>query len=134
MASWRELEAQFAEIAASLQDVRLERQWNDRSEEWKLAGSVPLDAAAKFRAAARVAGALLAEPGHQVPAEVAQETDAERRWYRALWLLAGPHDAPLSGLMSHYGGSGGPILVGRVRKPADASALLAQRFQMADPR
>lgn len=134
MSSWRDLEAQFHQLEPSMEKARLEHQWDEASEDWRLGGNVDLEAARRFHLLAAEAGALLKGSGVVVPGEVASETDPTRRWFRALWHMAGPHDAPIVGLMSQYGGSSGPVTTTRVQRPAHASAALALRFRATDPR
>jgi hypothetical protein len=134
MSSWPDLEAQFQKLAPSMEKTMLEHQWDEASDDWRLGGRVDLEAAKRFRLLAAEAGALLQGSGMVVPAEVASEADPATRWFRALWHMAGPHDAPVVGMMSQHGRSAGPVSVGRVRRPAHTSAALALRFQSADPR
>ena len=134
MSSWGEVERQFSELALGMERAILERQWDETSEEWRLAGSVALAAANSFRLVASSAGALLTGAGAVVPPEVAEETDAQQRWFRALWFMAGPHEAPVVGLMSLHGrASAGPVSVGRIRRPAHLSAALALRLHSGAP-
>ena len=134
MSSWPDLEAQFHQLEPAMEKVRLEHQWDDASDDWRLGGSVNLETGKRFRLLAAEAGALLEASGIKVPAEVASETDPTKRWFRALWHMAGPHDAPIVGMMSQHGGSRGPVSIGRVQRPAHTSAALALRFQAADAR
>ncbi len=134
MSSWHDVERQFRDLETALEQSRLERQWNTASEEWRLGGRMDIEAAKRFHAAAGAAGALLADAGAAIPDEVTSAPDAETRWFRALWLMGGPHDPPVVGMMSMHGtASGGPVSLGRVRKPAHASAVLARRFQAGTP-
>jgi hypothetical protein len=134
MSAWRDLEAQFHQLEPSMEKARLEHQKEEASERWQLGGTVDLDAAKRFRVLAAEAGALLESSAVVVPAEVASETDPAKRWFRALWHMAGPHDAPIAGLMSQHGRSAGRVSTGQVRRPAHTSAALALRFQAADHR
>ena len=129
MSSWHDLETQFHQLEPSMEAARLELQWDSAAEDWRLGGKVDLASAKQFRALAAAAGALLQGPGVAVPTDVAAETDPLRRWFRALWHMAGPHEAPITGMMSLHGGTAGPVSIGRVQRPAHASAALAQRFQ-----
>lgn len=129
MSSWQELAQQFGELEPAMENARLERQWDERSDDWSLAGGVNLEAARRFHALAASAGSLLADLAADVPPEVAAETDPETRWFRALWHMGGPHDPPVVGMMSLHGGAAGQVSSGRVRRPARASAALALRLK-----
>jgi hypothetical protein len=131
MSSWHDLEAQFHQLESSMEKARLEHQRDEASEDWRVGGKVDLEVAKRFRLLAAEAGALLEGSGVVVPTEVASETDPATRWFRALWHMAGPHDAPIVGLMSQYGGSAGPVSTALVRRPAHVSAALALRFRAA---
>ena len=134
MSSWRDLETQFHQLEPSMEQARLERQWDSVAEDWRLGGKVDLASAKQFRELAAAAGALLEGPGIAVPADVAAESDPTRRWFRALWHMTGPHATPITGMMSLHGGSAGPVSIGRISQPAHASAALALRFQSSHPR
>lgn len=125
MSPWAGLEQQFRELEPLMPRARLERQWNEDSDEWRLAGMVDLAAARRFTALAQEAGALLPESKVELPANIAAEPDPTTRWYRALWQMTGPHEPPIVGLMSMHGTSAGPVQLGRVERPALASAGLA---------
>ena len=117
-ASWTALAGDFRDLDTAMGEARLERQWDDSSEEWRVAGRHDLDAARRFRAAASRAGELL--PG---------DGTAEARWFRLLWEKGGPHAPPVVGMMSMHGrGSGGFVSVGRIEHPARISAMLAERL------
>jgi hypothetical protein len=129
MSSWSELEVRFHQLEPSMEQAKLERQWDSATEDWRLGGKVDLVAGRQFREVSAAAGALLEGSGVAMPADVASEPDPLRRWFRALWFMAGPHDPPITGMMSLYGGTGGSVSVGRVERPAHASAALAHTFQ-----
>jgi hypothetical protein len=132
MSSWRDLEAQFHQLEPSMEKARLEHQWDEASDVWRIGGSVDLESAKQFRLLAAQAGALLGGSGKVMPPEVAAETDPANRWFSALWHMAGPHDAPIVGMMSQHGKSAGPVSSARVKQPAHASAALALRLQTPD--
>jgi hypothetical protein len=134
MGTWRDLQAQFRQLEPLMEKARLEHQWNATSDDWRIGGSVDLESAKRFRALAAEAGDLLRSSGAQAPADVAAEADAARRWYLALWHMAGPHDAPIVGMMSSYAGAGGQTSTARIKQPARGSAALARRFQGSDTR
>ncbi len=129
MSAWRDLEAQFQKLEPSMEKARLEHQWNMTSDDWRVGGSVDLESAKRFRALAAEAGALLVSAGATVPKDVAAEQDPARRWYLALWHMAGPHDAPIVGMMSSYAGAGGQTSTARIKLPAKSSAALAHRLE-----
>jgi hypothetical protein len=131
MSSWALLEEQFRELEPLMPRARLERQWNDASDEWRLAGMVDLAAARRFRELAQAAGALLPESQVPLPAAVSAEPDPTTRWYRALWQMTGPHEPPIVGLMSMHGKSADPVQLGRIEQPARGSADLAARCRAA---
>ena len=134
MSSWGEVERQFRTLEPAMERTVLERQWDEVSEEWRMAGVVELAVASRFRLAAEAAGALLRDAAAIAPPEVAAEENPQHRWFRALWFMAGPHDPPVVGLMSLHGSAAsGTVSVGRVRRPAHLSAALALRLQAAGP-
>ena len=115
--TWSGLVQEFRALDAAMGEARLERQWDDTSEEWRVAGRHDLDAARRFRAAAARAGELLGGDA---------EGTAEARWFLHLWEQGGPHAPPVIGMMSMHGrASGGFVSVGRIEHPARISASLA---------
>ena len=127
MSTWQDLQRQFAELESALATARLERQWSDESEEWRIGGRYDLEAARRFRAVAAQAGQLM-EGMPDLP-DTVREAANENRWFRALWEMAGPHAPPLVGMMSMAGrSSSGIVSVGRIANPASVSAQLAGRF------
>ena len=127
MPEWNAVEQLFRELEPVLEQSRLERQWDELTEEWRLGGRMDLDAARRFRAAAAEGGRLL--DGHpDVPASVLAVTEPENRWFRALWEMAGPHATPVAGMMSMHGKAGGAVTLGRIARPAHLSSKLAARL------
>lgn len=118
--SWQDLARQFRELDAPLGAARLERQWDDDTEEWRVAGKVDLETSRRFRALAAKAGAAL--PG-------VTAADAEMSWFRMMWERGGPHAPPVVGLMSMHGrASSGHVSVGRIEHPARVAADLAEQL------
>jgi hypothetical protein len=127
MSTWQELQRQFEELETALPNVRLERQWTDDAEEWRLGGRYDLESAKRFRAVAADAGTLM-EGLTDLPPSVRDAT-TENRWFRALWEMAGPHAPPVIGMMSMAGrNSSGIVSVARIPSPAALSAKLAARL------
>ncbi|MFI5279685.1 MAG: hypothetical protein ACHQU1_04255 [Gemmatimonadales bacterium] len=134
MGSWRDLEAQFHQLEPLMEKSRLEHQWDETSDVWRIGGAADLEAVKRFRVLAAEAGTRIGSSGVVVPAAVAAEKDPANLWFSALWHMAGPHDEPIVGLMSLHGGAGGPVSTARIKQPARASATLALRFQASDHR
>ena len=127
MSTWHEIAERFAALEAPLAGAKLERQWTDDAEEWRLGGRYDLDAARRFRAVAADASPLLEQLTDLPPSVL--EAQNENRWFRALWELTGPHAAPVVGLMSMAARkSSGVVSVGRIEEPARRSVALATRF------
>lgn len=117
-ARWTDLARDFRDLDAAMGEARLERQWDDVNEEWRVAGRHDLESARRFRAVASRAGELLGGEG-----------TAEGRWFRHLWEQGGPHAPPLVGMVSMHGrASSGMVSVGRIEHPARLSASLAERL------
>jgi hypothetical protein len=130
MSSWQDLEQQFRDLESTMQHSRLDRHWDEATEQWRLAGGADPLVERRFAALAALAGKLLTQANPSaVPAEVAEETDPARRWYGALWHLGGPHEPPLVGQLTRDGQPEGYIFVGSIDRPAHASSVLALRLQ-----
>ena len=118
--SWAGLAQEFRALDAPLGESRLERQWDDASEEWRISGRADLETTRRFREAAARAGALL---------DAAAGEKAESVWFRHLWEQGGPHAPPMVGMMSMHGrASAGHVSIGRIQHPARVSADLAAKL------
>ncbi len=118
--AWQDLAREFRELDAPLGAARLERQWNDESEEWRIAGKVDLETSRRFRA-------LAARAGEALPP--ADDAAGEHRWFRLMWERGGPHAPPVVGLMSMHGrASAGHVSVGRIEHPGRVAADLAAQL------
>ena len=127
MSTWDDVQRRFAALQPPLEQAKLERQWSEDSEEWRIGGRHDLEAARSFRAVAADAGSLL--DGVPDLPEAVRGARPEHRWFMALWEMAGPHAPPVVGMMSMAGrASSGVVSVGRIEKPAAASAALAARL------
>ncbi len=88
MLSWKELEEEFFKLRDTLQSSRIDFQWGDSGEYWRIAGSAHETVAQRFKQLARIAGEKLLEVD-QVKnyEEIINENDPEIRWYKGVKKL-----------------------------------------------
>jgi predicted nucleotide-binding protein len=125
MSSWIELEAQFSELRTTLQFSRLEIQWGDAGEHWRIAGGADRHVVRRFEALSRVAGMKLIDEGPPLGAEIDHEPDPLTRWYRALRHASGLFRAgTYAQQLGTDGQPSGFIFTGSIDRIAEASAVL----------
>lgn len=125
MNSWTELEAQFSELRTTLQFSRLDIQWGDAGEHWRIAGGADRHIVRRFEALARVAGTKLINEGVILGVDIDHEPDALTRWYKALRHASGLFRAgTYAQQLTTDGQPGGFIFTGSVDRIAEASAVL----------
>lgn len=85
MLSWKELEEEFFKLRDTLQSSRIDFQWGDSGEYWRIAGGVHEAVAQRFKQLACIAGEKLLEVD-QVKnyEEIINENDPEIRWYKGV--------------------------------------------------
>ena len=85
MLSWKELEEEFFKLKETLQSSRIDVQWGDSGEYWRIAGSVYKTVAQRFKQLACVAGEKLLEADQiKIYKEIINENDPEVRWYKGI--------------------------------------------------
>jgi len=93
MKSWLEFEDRFRRIALPLQYLRIDFQWGDAGEYWRLCGMPTSALDRQFEGLAELAGLVIQETakthGDLLPL-VTKEKEAKHVWYRALKELT--HD------------------------------------------
>jgi hypothetical protein len=132
---WRKLERDFRDLRPALGFTRLDVQWGDAGDNWRLAGVFERVACLRFEALARIAGRQLEQSNAPDAREIAaREPDALIRWYRALKDLSGL----MTGVKYAYqlaertGQREGLIYYGIIPDVTEASALLCLRFYETD--
>jgi hypothetical protein len=85
MLSWKELEEEFSKLKGPLQSSRIDVQWGDSGEHWRIAGSMDKTVLQRFKQLACIAGEKLLEVD-QVKnyKEIINENDPEIRWYKGI--------------------------------------------------
>ena len=92
MRSWDQLESNFRALRESGYAPRLDHQYGDAGEHWRIAGTPMLQGRLQFEALARLAGQKLLElPAMQQDASLADESDPLVRWYLALKQFSGAY-------------------------------------------
>jgi hypothetical protein len=127
--TWSELERRFQELEPLLQYTRIDGQTGSSGDHWRMAGSAGRDAEDRFEAVAKMASAKLFQ---ELPDEVAQynelasESDALVRWYKALRYIGRRYEASphIFQDTNEDGSSAGFIHLGSINRPAAASATL----------
>ncbi len=135
MDSWRQLESDFRQLQPAMEFVRLDAQWGDAGEYWRLAGGGNRLVQERFTALAELAGKkLLTLSANQIPDEVTAEPDHVHRWFKALWRMGGFMETDIPARMLNDDGSfAGHIFGGTIRDPAEASAVLCLRLHTHAP-
>lgn len=85
MLSWKELEEEFFKLKDALQSSRIDVQWGDSGEYWRIAGNMYKTVVQRFKQLAYIAGEKLLEVD-QVKnyKEIINENDPEIRWYKGI--------------------------------------------------
>ena len=85
MLSWKELEEEFFKLKDALQSSRIDAQWGDSGEYWRIAGGMHKTVIQRFKQLACIAGEKLLEVD-QVKnyKEIINENDPEIRWYKGI--------------------------------------------------
>ena len=85
MLSWKELEEEFFKLKDALQSSRIDVQWGDSGEYWRIAGGMHKTVTQRFKQLACIAGEKLLEVD-QVKnyKEIINENDPEIRWYKGI--------------------------------------------------
>jgi uncharacterized protein (TIGR02391 family) len=124
--SWSELEKQFKELEPAFQHCRLDIQWGDSGEYFRIAGIVDRLLVERFEIIARFAGNKLDSNGFsQEYSEVFNEDDPLKRWYKALWKISNKLEFGNIGYMlNDKKETIGTIYTGTIHKIIDSSALM----------
>lgn len=128
MKSWLEFEKRFRQIAAQLQDFRIDFVWGTAGEHWRLCGMQSSSISKQFEALAELAGLALQECSSKytdlLPL-ISKEKEPKHVWYRALKELSGEFKtAFLACQQDVHGNFAGHIFSGRVMNIGEASANL----------
>ncbi len=133
MRTWEDLERRFRALEGSLRFARLDAQWGDGGEYWRVAGTADRSLARQLAAVAFMAGqklddTLKAADDPKV-AIVLEEKDPTIRWYKALQHLGGDFKFENYGyLQNNQKETVGTIFTGTVNEPAAASATLCLEY------
>lgn len=128
MKSWLEFEDRFRRISFQLQYLRIDFQWGDAGEYWRLCGMPSGALDRQFEALAELAGLALLENA-KIHADllpmVAKEKEAKHVWYRALKELTHDFKFGFYGTQHEEDGSyAGTIYTGSISNIGEASANL----------
>lgn len=128
MKSWLEFEDRFRRIAIPLQYLRIDFQWGDAGEYWRLCGMPASALDRQFEGLAELAGLVLQETaktrGELLPL-VTKEKEAKHVWYRALKELT--HDFKFGFYATQHeedGSNAGTIYTGSISNIGESSANL----------
>lgn len=134
MTSWEEYEKQFKELSLSLRNSRLDIQWGDSGEHFRIAGSDNKLALQRFEILARKAGDKLNNIKHiQNYPDIHNENDTLRKWYKALWKLGDNLEEHSFGVMKDKDNNEiGYIYFGTINEFVEVSAILCLKFSTND--
>ena len=128
MKSWLEFEERFRSVAKSTQYHRIDFQWGDAGEYWRLCGAPSNTHSHEFEALSELAGSALkkcADKHKELLPIVTLEKDPKHIWYRAIKELSGKFE---TGQPAHQvdkkGKFAGNIFSGTVYNIGDVSANL----------
>jgi len=131
MLSWKELEEEFFKLKDTLQFSRIDVQWGDSGEHWRIAGSMDKIVLQRFKQLACIAGEKLLEVD-QVKnyKEIINENDPEIRWYKGIKnLLDNSFEFKFTGTMlDDKNNVAGSIYAGSVYNIAEYSANLCLKM------
>jgi len=133
MLSWKELEEDFFKLKDTLQSSRIDVQWGDSGEHWRIAGSVDKTVLQRFKQLACIAGEKLLEVD-QVKnyKEIINENAPEIRWYKGIKnLLDNSFEFKLYGTMrddKNNNNVTGHIYAGSIYNIAEYSANLCLKM------
>lgn len=135
MRTWRELESDFKELHEALQFTRLDYQWGDSGEHFRLAGSYNPHIHTRFETLSYMAGQKLQKSTiisqYQ---EVREEQNPIHCWYKGLKHLTGLFRSDLIGqTLDKDGKVTGYIYSGSIDKIGEAATLLCLKMEAVDP-
>lgn len=137
MKSWLEFEKRFRQIAAQLQDFRIDFQWGAAGEHWRLRGMLSSSLARQFEALAELAGKALQECSIKYPellSLISKEKEPKHAWYRALKELSKEFKTNLlASQQDEQGNFAGHIFSGNVMNIGEASANLCLLLEAQYP-
>lgn len=128
--TWKELEYEFRQLAPSLGYSRVDAQWGDAGEHWRLAGGGDLFAQQRFEMVVRLAGTKILYTGivRDYP-DVLNEPNPVTRWYKAIRYIGGNFKFGFLGEMhDNDGNATGLIYTGSIDRVIEASSLLCYKL------
>ena len=137
MTSWMEIEKQFRELETALQYSRVDGQWGDAGEYWRIAGTDDPYSRKRFEAVARIAGEKLRsvlEKSKDTREDLLLEADPVRLWYKGIWHISKnfKYDFPGS-LLDDKGNTIGRIHAGHIDRIVEASAIFCIELSSSFP-
>lgn len=131
MPTWGELEKEFTEIGDSFRDTRLDFQWGDSGDHWRLAGSSDIYSKLRFEALARIGGEkLLEENISEKHPDLIEENDSIIRWYKAVKNICEIFRFGFISDMIENDIVVGHIFTGSIDRIAEASTLLCLKMKV----
>jgi len=132
MLSWKELEEEFFKLKDTLQSSKIDVQWGDSGEHWRIAGGMHKTVIQRFKELACIAGEKLLEV-NQVKnyKEIINENAPEIRWYKGIKnLLDNSFEFKLYGTMrdDKNNNDAGHIYTGSIYNIAENSANLCLKM------
>ncbi len=128
MKSWLEFEERFRRITVPLQYLRIDFQWGDDGEYWRLCGMPSNALGRQFDALAELSGLALLESAEthvELLPLVAKDKEARHVWYRALKELTNDFEFKFYGTQHQEDGSyAGTIYSGSISNIGETSANL----------
>lgn len=130
MTNWNDYENKFSEIAPSFKYSRLDIQWGDSGEHFRIAGGADKLAIQRFELLAQKAGEELTRLNNiQEYLYLMDERNPLTRWYKALWKLGDNFDFGFVGnMLNENKETVGHIMTGSINRFVETSALLCLRF------
>lgn len=137
MNSWFDFEERFRKIAPLLQYLRIDFQWGDAGEYWRLCGMQSNALNRQFDALAELAGQALIKAAKTYPellSVVSKDEETKYIWYRYLKEQSGEFRLGLYGIQSDENGNdAGNIYAGSISNIAEVSANVCLLLQSKCP-
>lgn len=131
MYSWKELEHEFCQLTQTLYDSRIDVQWGDGGEHWRIAGGADTYARQRFELLAHIAGEKLLQSSIIAQYQsICSKSDPVYRWIKGLQHVGrNLHYKFTAQTLDNEGNVIGHIHTGSIDRIAEASSLLCLKLQ-----
>ncbi|HHT9123355.1 MAG TPA: hypothetical protein ACFYEF_10855 [Candidatus Wunengus sp. YC63] len=136
MKTWLEFEQRFRQIAAPLQEFRINFHWSTAGEHWRLCGMPSNSISKQFEALAELAGKALQECSIKYPellSRISKEKEPKHVWYRALKELSKEFKTNLLASQQDEQGNFAGHIFGSIMNIGEASANLCLLLEAQYP-